>query len=377
MESIYYVMTFLCHRQCPHCYEDRFHPYYGADLEQVVSESRSNFSHIVENFPDRMTYLDTEDELREKRGRVILAGGEILLDPVRESVLYPALEELDAKYRNTGGVNLVVQTTGDVLTEKILRELLGLHVHVVSVSGIDAFHAGLETESAREALQQKLTSLFLAHGMQPLPAVPNRMGWGHEQHRYYSFFGATPDTWIGKIWPRGRAQVNALSTATLADNFCNGWSGGLNFLQYRYSGSEVSVEPNGNVYPCCMKTQLAIGNLRQEKLETILDRLIGNPVYEAISMGHPERMGISYGWSVDKFLEKSQMTLPGGRVYQNLCVGCDAFHREVLMSDETHLVSISAQPEKPATANRLAAPVLERDQAANVKQNSQEDVSKR
>src|SRR5262245_22189872 len=136
MESIYYVMTFLCHRQCPHCYEDRFHPYYGADLEQVVSESRSNFSHIVENFPDRMTYLDTEDELREKRGRVILAGGEILLDPVRESVLYPALEELDAKYRNTGGVNLVVQTTGDVLTEKILRELLGLHVHVVSVSGI-------------------------------------------------------------------------------------------------------------------------------------------------------------------------------------------------------------------------------------------------
>jgi len=119
-------------------------------------------------------------------------------------------------------------------------------------------------------------------------------------------------------------------TATLADNFCNGWSGGLNFLQYRHRGSEVSVEPGGNVYPCCMKTVLPIGNLLEEKLEAILDRLIGNPVYEAISMGHPERMGISHGWSVERFLERSKVTLASGRTYQNLCVGCDAFHREVL-----------------------------------------------
>lgn len=109
MESIYYVMTFLCHRQCPHCYENRFHPYYGEELERVVSESRSNFHRIIENFPDRMTYLDIEDELREKRGRVILAGGEILLDPVRELVLYPALEQLHQKYHNRGGVELIVQ----------------------------------------------------------------------------------------------------------------------------------------------------------------------------------------------------------------------------------------------------------------------------
>src|SRR5260370_18561534 len=154
MESIYYVMTFLCHRQCAHCYEDRFHPYYGEDLEEVVAQSRSNFRRVIENFRDRMTYLDIDDGLEEKRGRVILGGGEILLDPVREPVLYPALEQLYRKYRDTGGVNLIVQTTGDVLTEKILRELLDLRVNVVSVSGIDAFHAGLEQESAREALKQ-------------------------------------------------------------------------------------------------------------------------------------------------------------------------------------------------------------------------------
>jgi hypothetical protein len=24
LESIYYVVSWLCHRQCPHCYEERF-----------------------------------------------------------------------------------------------------------------------------------------------------------------------------------------------------------------------------------------------------------------------------------------------------------------------------------------------------------------
>jgi hypothetical protein len=347
MESIYYVMTFLCHRQCPHCYEDRFRPYYGEELERVVAESRSNFERIIGNFPERMTYLDIDDELLEKQGRVILAGGEILLEPVRVSILYPALEQLHGKYRDNGGVHLVVQTTGDVLNEAILDDLLDRHVHVVSVSGLDAFHAGLEKESAREALKQRLTLMFVSRGMLPLPAAPNRTGYGDQQRRYFSFFGATPDQWIGKIWPRGRAQANSLSTATLADNFCNAWSGGLNFLQYRYSGSEVSVEPNGNVYPCCMKTQLAIGTLLEERLEAILDRLVGNPIYEAISTGHPERMGISHGWTVEKFFEKSKVTLPNGRVYQNLCIGCDAFHREVLMEERAQLLSIGVSGSDP------------------------------
>lgn len=327
MESIYYVMTFLCHRRCTHCYEDRFRPYHGEELESVVAQSRSSFETIIDHFPDRMTYLDVASDLAERRGRVILAGGEILLDPIRETVLYPALVRLHERYRDRGGVQLVVQTTGDVLTETILRELLERNVNVVSVSGIDGFHVGLERESARHTLQDELTRMFRANGLVPHPGSPADIA---EDGRHFEFFGAEPDTWIGRLWPRGRAHQNELSTATLADNFCNGWSGGLNFLQYRHRGSEVSVEPGGNVYPCCMKTVLPIGNLLEEKLEAILDRLIGNPVYEAISMGHPERMGISHGWSVERFLERSKVTLASGRTYQNLCVGCDAFHREVL-----------------------------------------------
>ena len=330
MESIYYVMTFLCHRRCEHCYEERFHPYQGEELTRILSESRSGFRRIIENFPERMAYRDVAGGLVERRGRVILAGGEILLETVRETVLYPALAQLHEKYRDRGGVQLVVQTTGDLLSEKILRELLERNVSLVSVSGIDSFHVGMERESTRQDLQAKLTDLFQAHGMTPQSAAP---GEAEPDGRYFEFYGANPESWIGKLWPRGRAQQNELSTATLADNFCNAWSGGLNFLDHRHGGSEVSVEPNGNVYPCCMKTHLPIGNLLQEKLEFILERLAGNPVYEAISMGHPERMGVSHGWTVAHFYEKSTVTLPSGRSYRNLCIGCDAFHREVLARD--------------------------------------------
>jgi hypothetical protein len=337
VESIYYVMSWLCHRSCRHCYEERFRPYYGAELGRVVAEAQANAPKIIANFPERMTYLDLNDpgadgRFPEKPGSVILAGGEILLDPVRESVLYPALEQLHEKYRRHGGVKLVVQTTGDTLTSAIIEDLLRRRVWMISVSGIDAYHQGLETEAAQAQLRGRLTAMMEALGMTHLPLIAAEARKGDADGRYFHFFGATPDLWIGKLWPRGRAQANSLSTATLADNFCNRWSGGLNFLQYRHSGSEVSVEPNGNVYPCCLKTRLPIGNLLEQGLEEILERLAGNPVYEAISMGHPERMGIARGWSVEKFLEKSRTALPSGQAYQNLCIGCDRFHEEVMMA---------------------------------------------
>ncbi len=331
------MLSWLCHRTCEHCYEDRFRPYYGDDLKRVVEQSRHNVPIIIDHLPDHMIYRDRSDldangSPREKVGRIILAGGEILLQPVRESVLYPALEKLHHRYRDRGGVELIVQTTGDLVNEKLVRELLDLHVSVISVSGMDEYHKGFEQISDRDALKAKLTALFEQHGMENWQPPPRPA-----RGRYYHFFGATPDQWIGKLWPRGRAWTNQLSTATLSDNFCNRWSGGLNFLESNFSGSEVAIDPEGNVYPCCLKTKKAIGNLLYDTLDEILASVAGNPVYQAISMGQPERMGLTHGWSVEKFLEKSTVQLPGGQVYQNLCIGCDNFHDEIL----SPLVNIS------------------------------------
>ena len=334
LESIYYVVSYLCHRQCPHCYEGRFRPYFGDELAAVTGQARANFERIIDHFPDSMRYRVPEESapdgtVPERTGRIILSGGEVLVPQTRESVLYPAIERIVAKYRPVGGVNVVVQTTGDLVTEKIVDELLRLGVWMISVSGMDDFHEGF-TPERRDQLTAKLTKMFEQTGMHRSGLHANERKWKDEAGPVYSFFGATEDAWIGKIWPRGRAWKNNLSRATLADNYCNAWSGGLNFLNLGLAGSEVSIEPNGNVYPCCMKTKFPIGNLVEEPLLGILQSLVGHPVFESISMGHPERMGIQHGWSPETFMAKSRTTRPDGQSYQNLCIGCDRFQAEVL-----------------------------------------------
>jgi hypothetical protein len=335
VESIYYVLSWLCHRTCPHCYEDRFRPYYGADRERVAGEARSNFARIVAHFPERLEYAAPGEPGQSRPGTVILSGGEVLLDAIREPVLYPALELLWARYE--GNVQLVVQTTGDLVTAGIVAELLERHVAVISVSGVDHFHAGLEEPAAQEALRARLTAIFEAAGLHygvTRPAAP--------ASRRYHFFGATPDAWIGKLWPRGRAWDNSLSTADVSENFCARWSGGMGFLDFGREGSEVSVDPDGNVYPCCLKTKLPVGNLLEEPLESILRRRALDPVYRAISAGQPQRMGLAHGWSEEMFLEKSRTLTADGLPYQNLCIGCDRFHEEVLMNRQPTLVVIGA-----------------------------------
>jgi MoaA/NifB/PqqE/SkfB family radical SAM enzyme len=335
MESIYYVMSWACHRRCRHCYEERFRPYAHGELERVTAEARDRYARIVDAFPERMTYLDLDDpredgRLREKIGRIVLSGGEALLDPVRTAVTYPVIERLAARYAGQGGIKIVVQTTGDLVTEAIVADLLARGVYMISVAGADDFHVGMEGPERQRAFVERLTRLFAAAGMRPADGSPTTRKWHEADGPLYGFFGATPDSWIGKIWPRGRGWENDLTRATIADNFCNRWSGGLGFLQHRYSGSEVSVEPTGDVYPCCVKTKRPIGNLLEDSLIDILDSLVGEPAFEAISMGHPERMGIAHGWSVDDFLERSRTTTPAGRPYQNHCIGCDAAHEALL-----------------------------------------------
>ena len=335
MESIYYVMAWACHRKCKHCYEDRFRPYVRGALESVVAEAERNFPRIVDHFPARMTYRDLDDPradgtFPEKTGRIILSGGESLLDAVRHRVTYPVIERLNARYASQGGVKIVVQTTGDILTDATVADLMDRGVWMISVASVDDFHVGLEGPERQKRFVDKLSAMFERNGLKRSGLSATTRNWHEEDGPLYSFFGATPDAWIGKLWPRGRAWQNGLSTATLADNFCNRWSGGLNFLRHAYNGSEVSVEPDGAVYPCCIKTKLPIGSLLEDDLIAILDSLAGVPAYEAISMGHPERMGISHGWSEAEFVERSATTTPQGAPYRNLCIGCDRFHEEVL-----------------------------------------------
>ncbi len=82
---------------------------------------------------------------------------------VREPILYPLLNALREKY-GADGARIVVQTNGDLVTEKIISELLDRNVWIVSVAGMDDFHVGVEGQK-RVPLQERLTRWFEAAGM--------------------------------------------------------------------------------------------------------------------------------------------------------------------------------------------------------------------
>jgi len=99
LESIYYVLCWACHRKCVHCYEPRFRPYIKDELQGVVKEARDASPRIIANLPDDLSYLDMSSPSEtlpggyvRRAGRIIMAGGEVLLRQGGEEVLDPALE---------------------------------------------------------------------------------------------------------------------------------------------------------------------------------------------------------------------------------------------------------------------------------------------
>ena len=173
MESIYYVVTWLCHRACKHCYEDRFHPYHGAELQSVVAQSQENYRKIIGNFPDRMMYRDGRQSPLAGGGFAEKAGT-IIFWPAERSSWTPSVRRCCIPHwicctKSTAPwveSALVVQTTGDLVTEKIVGQLLEHHVWMISVSG----HGRVSTWGSRRnrplsALKAKLTGIFESKGM--------------------------------------------------------------------------------------------------------------------------------------------------------------------------------------------------------------------
>lgn len=339
MQSIYWVVTWACHRRCRHCYDDRFRPYVRDQLERVVGEGRAAYVRIVENLPDDFTWFDPEAGMR-KRGLLILAGGEVLIDPVRETLFLPAVEAVNARYAPGCGPKIAMQTTGDILKETHIEQMLARGVWMISIASIDDYHVGMEGD-AKFRLMDRIRTMMEKFGVEEVPIgvardsrtqAPKARDTSIEDGPFFGFFGAQPDLWIGELWPRGRAFANGLSSAGYETNFCARWSGGKNFLRYGEAGSEVAIEPDGSVYPCCLKTKTPLGNLTEERLVDILDDLANEPALQAIDQGDPEAMGAAYGWSRADF-EAASHTLDGtGRPYANLCIGCDAFFQEKLGS---------------------------------------------
>ncbi|MEL7128788.1 MAG: SPASM domain-containing protein [Pseudomonadota bacterium] len=331
MQAIYWVLTWACHRKCKHCYDDRFRPYVRDALSDVVGEGRRAYTAIIDNLPDDLTWLNTKTGEREKT-LLVMAGGELLIKGVREELFYPALDALQAKY-GAGMPKISIQTTGDVLTPEILDTCLARGVASIAIASIDDYHVGMQGEK-KFKFMEKIRTMMASRGVREVSLggekderlkAPDLEAKSKRDGPTFLFFGAQPDLWIGELWPRGRAFANGLSDAAYDTNFCSRWSGGKDFLKIGEAGSEVSIEPNGNVYPCCLKTRAPLGNLTEETLEDILKSVAALPAIQAINRGEPEFMGAQSGWDPGIFRQKSAKTDGTGRIVENMCLGCIYF----------------------------------------------------
>ncbi len=335
MQAIYWVLTWACHRKCRHCYDDRFRPYVRGALTEVVSEGQRAYQAIIANLPRPMSFIDEAGNSQPTT--LVLAGGELLIDGVREDLFFPVLDEV--RRVHAGALpRISIQTTGDVLTPEILDACLARGVDTIAIASIDDYHVGFEGER-KFAFMDRIRTLMASRGVREVSlggAKDERLKAPDTARRpktggpTFLFFGAQPDLWIGELWPRGRAWANGLSQAGYDTNFCARWSGGKNFLAHGRPGSEVAIEPDGSVYPCCLKTKAPLGSLAEERLVEILDSVAALPAMQAINAGRPEVMGVQAGWDEAIFRDRSEAIDGAGRTVANRCLGCDRFFEEHL-----------------------------------------------
>jgi hypothetical protein len=225
--------------------------------------------------------------------------------------------------------------------------MLARGVRTIAIASIDDHHVGFEGDKkfafmdAIRAMMAPFGATEVALGIPRDPRLAARSSEPardrHGEGPFFLFFGAQPELWIGELWPRGRAWTNGLSKATYETNFCARWSGGKGFLEHGQAGSEVAIEPDGSVYPCCLKTKAPLGNLTEERLIDILDSLRGHPAFEAINAGDPEAMGLHAGWSRDTYRAAASVVDPTGRQMANVCLGCDAYFERHLTDELARL----------------------------------------
>ena len=63
----------------------------------------------------------------------------------------------------------------------------------------------MEGAEKQRRFMHDLTRLFEVAGMKRSDLAHTKRQSHEEERPLFNFFGATDDSWIGKLWPRGRA----------------------------------------------------------------------------------------------------------------------------------------------------------------------------
>ena len=283
--SVYWVFTQLCNDTCSHCYNLS-----GPRGERMSLEDCLK---IVQHLPDQID-------------RLILSGGEPLAE---KQLLYEILKAIQEKYGDT--TRVMLQTNGDLLTDKILDKLLSLGVCRFDIASIDRYHTHKNNHLSN------LRSIFQKRNI-PCDNDDNTSYFLQEDIISWGYWGAMEDLWLGGNWARGRALETNTWTQNPAHNFCAIHSGARNFLGgHDDVTQEISIQL-WKINPCCPGTKYPMGDARKEKISEILSKVSSHPVFMALNDGEPLKMGEHLGVSpidAEKQTEK----------LKNICLYCDQF----------------------------------------------------
>lgn len=288
MKSVYWVITHECTQACMHCYNNS-----GPKKESLSLDVADR---IIKNLPPTLQY-------------VILSGGEVLAVP---ELLFHVLDRLHKKYGDA--LSITIQTNTDLLDPEVLDRLVRHHVRRIDVTAFDSLHY-----FRRESLSQrvnKIKALFEDHKLNPVPPDSFCTKVEGSNKPCYSFSGSTEPYYLGTIWPRGRAERNRIRALSPVVNICAGRAGAKGFLDAKEI-DEVSIQLT-QVFPCWPMTKFSLGDASLEPVLPMVERVRGNPVFEALNKGRPQDMGVSMGITTE-YAEKRINALGG------VCRWCDEF----------------------------------------------------
>ncbi|MEE8422639.1 MAG: radical SAM protein [Dehalococcoidia bacterium] len=286
-ESVYWVFTHNCNLKCAHCYND--------SRPGAPTITRGEADAVLANLP-------------EETNRFILSGGEPLAE------LEMCLYLLAAGRERYPAARVLLQTNGDLLDGPTLERLLATGLDGISICSLDAFHP--RPDGKFEALRELMTSAGMVERRVGDPGEPTQRQRAPE----FSIWGATPELWVGGLWPRGRAMKYGLAQMVPEHNFCDRWSGALGFLDNGSSQQEIAIQLT-TAYPCCPGTVEPLGDLTAESVESMLDRRRGDPVWEALNGGDPASMGVDDGFDREYALRRIEQL-------GSVCLWCDEFFAE-------------------------------------------------
>jgi len=291
--SVYWVFTQLCNDQCDHCY--------NLSGPQGARMTDEECLAIVDNLPAKVD-------------RLILSGGEPLAE---RKQLWKVLDAVQKKYGKQ--TQVMLQTNGDLLTGKILDQLIEKGVSRIDIASIDRYHkhAGERIEILRE--------LFLSRGMTDENTAPlvEKDTYLQKDKISFGFWGATEDMWLGGNWARGRAMEKDIWSKDPEHNFCAILSGAIGFLGgVDEVPQEISIQL-WRINPCCPGTKYPLGDARIEKISEVLNRVADNPVFQKLNDGDPWSMGESLGVTVEHAKART-------KALKNVCLWCDEFFDEHL-----------------------------------------------